>query len=245
MKTGLQSSLYNKISLKDEINTALAQNVYFFDIFFDTWTPSEIPADTIQLITNLINSNLLRFTIHLPINFFELSFSTQQEFYSFIHTFKPKTITIHYNTLTYELLKELALIASESNSKLCVENTIPDYHNIYGFDYISFMKEAKRMLNYSNPDLLFSATLDTGHSFVNGKNPEYYIEKLNELEIPIDTVHLHDNDGKSDSHQPLGTGNINFTNFFNTLKTHKIEPFFVIEHWTGFNKSLSYLAQYN
>ena len=60
-------------------------------------------------------------------------------------------------------------------------------------------------------------------------------------EIEIATVHLHDNDGTADSHNPLGTGKIDFISFINELKNHNHNPYLIIEHWSEFNKSIEYL----
>ena len=45
-RLGLQSSIYNGLQLKDEIYTAVHHNISTFDIFFDTWSPSEISEET-------------------------------------------------------------------------------------------------------------------------------------------------------------------------------------------------------
>ncbi len=242
MKTlGLQSSIYNGLQLKDEIYIAMTHNISTFDIFFDTWFPSDIPEETYKLLANLKETNGLTFTIHLPINFFELSYAEHQSFYEFIEFLKPKTITIHYNSLSYDLLKELVSIAHYNNSILSVENTIPNNHNIYGTDYLAFMIEAKKMLEYSDTKDAFGATVDTGHSFVNGISPDYYVTELVKNEINIATVHLHDNDGNSDAHHPLGTGRINFYKFFQELENTSQNPYLIIEHWNDFNVSIEYL----
>ena len=45
--------------------------------------------------------------------------------------------------------------------------------------------------------------LDVGHATLNGCLPAF-------LEHPLAHVHLHDNDGKTDSHDPVGKGSIDF-----------------------------------
>lgn len=241
MKLGLQSSIYNGLQLKDEINTALGQRVNAFDIFFDNWSPSEISDETYELLNSLKDSNEFHFTIHLPINFFELSYSEHQTFYSFIEYLKPKTITVHYNTLSYDLLKDLVNIAFDNGAQLSVENTIPNTHKIYGIDYLAYMIEAKKSLEYTESKQAFSATVDTGHSFVNGISPDFYVRELSKHEISIATVHLHDNDGSADLHQPLGAGKIDFYSFFKELKEKNQNPYLIIEHWSDFNRSIDFM----
>lgn len=45
--------------------------------------------------------------------------------------------------------------------------------------------------------------LDVGHANLNGCLPGF-------LDLPMAHVHLHDNDGKADSHDPVGKGSIDF-----------------------------------
>lgn len=97
------------------------------------------------------------------------------------------------------------------------------------------------MLEYSDTKEAFAATVDTGHSFVNGISPEYYVTELVKNGINIATVHLHDNDGNADSHQPLGTGRINFYKFFQELENTSQNPYLIIEHWNDFPVSIQYL----
>jgi sugar phosphate isomerase/epimerase len=42
-------------------------------------------------------------------------------------------------------------------------------------------------------------------------------------------VHLHDNDGKADSHWALGRGTVDFEKFFNLMKAHAPIPVFTVE----------------
>ncbi len=48
-------------------------------------------------------------------------------------------------------------------------------------------------------------TLDFGHSLVSGFDPTTYVDSLGEL---IRHTHIHDNDGKFDTHLPLGHGSL-------------------------------------
>ena len=103
------------------------------------------------------------------------------------------------------------------------------------------MIEAKKMLEYSDTKDAFGATVDTGHSFVNGVSPDYYVTQLAKNGIKVSTVHLHDNDGNSDSHHPLGTGKIDFYKFFQELENTEQTPYFIIEHWNNFHLSIEYM----
>lgn len=64
-----------------------------------------------------------------------------------------------------------------------------------------------------NKELFFH--LDTGHANLFKRNPIDYIRKFKDKLIH---VHLHDNDGKSDLHLPIGTGIIKWKDIIDELK---------------------------
>jgi len=87
--------------------------------------------------------------------------------------------------------------------------------------------EALRMLieKINSPD--FGFCFDTGHFNLFSTLPmEKWFESLGRHLIE---VHLHDNDGKADSHWALGRGGIDFERFFHLLSEHSPVPVFTIE----------------
>ena len=73
----------------------------------------------------------------------------------------------------------------------------------------------------------FGACLDTGHLNVFSKTP---IEEWVRLLGPrLVETHLHDNDGKSDEHLPVGSGSFDFPAFLKLINTHAETPVFTIE----------------
>ena len=60
------------------------------------------------------------------------------------------------------------------------------------------------------------AVLDVGHAHTANCNLADYIRLLGDLIIEL---HLHDNNGISDDHLSLGTGNIDFESFFETVRS--------------------------
>ncbi|MGP1588016.1 MAG: sugar phosphate isomerase/epimerase family protein [Treponemataceae bacterium] len=247
MNIGLQSSIYSNHDLKTEVQVALDNKaglgITFFDIFFDNWSPSSIPKDTIDFIHFLKDKNELEFTVHLPINFFEYDFVEKQIFYQFLISIKPKTITIHFDTLSYEFLEDLVNIAEDSNSILCIENANSGLHTIYGINYFEYLKNAKKQMEYSGKVNNIAATFDIGNACVHGEDPCESLEKLKENKIKIQTVHLHDNNGKSEKHLPLGNGTIDFKTVFCKIRELDINPYFVIEHWENFPQSINFLRK--
>lgn len=87
--------------------------------------------------------------------------------------------------------------------------------------------EALQMLieKIDNPD--FGFCFDTGHfNLFSRVTMEQWFESLGRRLVE---VHLHDNDGKADSHWALGRGNIDFEKIFGLLNTHAPAPVFTLE----------------
>jgi len=87
--------------------------------------------------------------------------------------------------------------------------------------------EALQMLieKISNPD--FGFCFDTGHFNLFSTVPmEKWFESLGGH---LMEVHLHDNDGKADSHWALGRGGIDFERFFVLMSEHSPVPVFTVE----------------
>jgi sugar phosphate isomerase/epimerase len=87
--------------------------------------------------------------------------------------------------------------------------------------------EALQMLieKINNPD--FGFCFDTGHFNLFSTVPmEKWFESLGGH---LMEVHLHDNDGKADSHWALGRGGIDFERFFVLMSEHSPVPVFTIE----------------
>lgn len=223
MKIGFQTSKYNGLTLEKELDFAINQNVDFFDIFFDEWLPNQITTAEHQIINKLKMKNF-PFTVHLPINTPKLSADDLNSLVNFLQELKPLTTTIHFDKLTFELLKYISDNTAQSTI-ISIENTIPDKHSIYNEKYVNFMKEAAKIAP-------IQATFDIGHCYANHYDLIQTIDELCHNGINIATVHAHDNDGTRDAHDTIGNGTIDFQSFFKHLTNKKQNPLIVIEHWT-------------
>lgn len=223
MKIGFQTSKYNGLTLEEELNFAICQNVDFFDIFFDEWLPNQITAAEYQLI-NKLKTEKFPFTVHLPISTPKLSANDLNSLINFVQELKPSTTTVHFDKLTLDLLKYIRDNTKDSTI-ICIENTIPDMNGIYNEKYLDFMKKAAKIAPVQ-------ATFDTGHCHANHYDLIQTVNELCDNEINIATVHAHDNDGTRDAHDTIGNGTIDFRSFFKCLTERKQNPLIVIEHWT-------------
>lgn len=87
--------------------------------------------------------------------------------------------------------------------------------------------DALRMLieEIARPD--FGFCFDTGHfNLFSAVSMEEWFEQLGGHLVE---VHLHDNDGKTDSHLALGRGEIDFEKFFSLMRVHAPVPVYTIE----------------
>ena len=69
--------------------------------------------------------------------------------------------------------------------------------------------------------------LDLGHMNVFGQAP--MSEWLDALGPYLKEVHLHDNDGSSDAHDPIGSGTVPFEELFQYLRDQKMRPVVTLE----------------
>jgi sugar phosphate isomerase/epimerase len=142
---------------------------------------------------------------------------------------KPRAVVFHaaYDKWRYSGRKDVWLensidiwqkvmdTASKIGLRVAIENVFDDD------------PEALRMLieKIDNPD--FGFCFDTGHFNLFSRVPlEQWFGALGRHLVE---VHLHDNDGKADSHWAIGSGNIDFKKFFGLMKAHAPVPVFTIE----------------
>jgi sugar phosphate isomerase/epimerase len=105
--------------------------------------------------------------------------------------------------------------ASKTGLRIAVENVFDED------------PEALQMLieKIDSPD--FGFCFDTGHFNLFSKvTMEQWFESLGRHLVE---VHLHDNDGKADSHWALGRGTIDFENLFHLLNARSPSAVFTVE----------------
>ena len=78
------------------------------------------------------------------------------------------------------------------------------------------------------------ALIDTGHAHVNGWDIPAVIKALGDRLI---AYHIHDNDGGSDAHLPVGHGNIPWDRVFAAMKEYTPEATVVCEYRCGFENT--------
>jgi len=77
------------------------------------------------------------------------------------------------------------------------------------------------------PSSFFGFCLDVGHQHSFSRTP--LKAWLEELQSVLREIHLHDNDGTSDSHLPIGEGTIDFVELFRYLGSNGMKPLLTLE----------------
>ncbi|MDD1679251.1 MAG: sugar phosphate isomerase/epimerase [Methanomicrobiales archaeon] len=78
--------------------------------------------------------------------------------------------------------------------------------------------------------------LDVGHAHLNNCLDEF-------LAAPIAHFHLHDNEGKADSHAPIGSGTIAFGPVMESVRRNRVVPIIEVETFEGVLASIEALSR--
>lgn len=119
-------------------------------------------------------------------------------------------------------LIELNEMAKPLNVKLAVENVGVNGTSLFTEEeFVGFLDEMDDNVGY---------VIDTGHAHVNGWDIKELISKTEEKLI---SMHLHDNYGEKDEHNPIGQGTIAWTSILEAIKNSKFNFDLVLEYKNG------------
>lgn len=128
------------------------------------------------------------------------------------------------NEKEYEYTKngiiELALKAEKYGILVLVENGIKNLSFI-----ISDLSECIKFFNDVNEFKNIGFCLDIGHANINGKVEKHILDLFDK----IINIHIHDNDGFSDSHQIIGKGKIDWYKILEILKRKGYKNYMTME----------------
>ena len=117
-------------------------------------------------------------------------------------------------------------------AEMVIENVGLKQYNLFDEDeYIALLAEFPTA----------KALLDVGHGQVNGWDLCRVVRTLGPR---IAAFHLHDNDGESDQHVPIGTGTIDWQHVLPTIQTYAPEAVWVLEYANGEFKTAADLMQH-
>lgn len=123
----------------------------------------------------------------------------------------------------HEAVCSLAEIANKCGVKLAFENV--GYHG----QSIYTEEEYSHALDQVDP--IVGYLIDTGHANVNHWDIKSLIVKVSSRLIGY---HIHDNNGKSDQHLPMGMGTIGWDEIYKAMiKVHSVDFDYVLEYAPG------------
>jgi len=145
-------------------------------------------------------------------------------------------VVIHPGYFAWENERELALRqfrqSCEDLAAAAREYSVAfSFENMAGMNF--FLLRTPDDLGRAGP---VGLTLDVGHAHLNGCLPEF-------LAGPFCHMHLHDNNGKTDSHSPVGSGTIDFRPVLAAMKERKATAVVEVGTFEGAAKSLRALER--
>ncbi|MDH3360129.1 MAG: sugar phosphate isomerase/epimerase [Desulfobulbaceae bacterium] len=208
------------------------------------------PTSEFVRIAKLLKSEGLACTLHAPFQdlipsaldpeILKASRNKLKKAFALLEIFEPHSIVCHPNfepskhgtkekqwlEQSYETWHELLQMAKSCQIPMMLENTYEK----------SPSQLHKLLLALDSPYARFC--LDVGHVMAFAKNR--WQDWLPTLEPWLGQLHLHDNDGTSDSHLGVGEGIFNFKELFSYLNKQQIKPLITLEPhqeeelWRGF-----------
>jgi sugar phosphate isomerase/epimerase len=119
-------------------------------------------------------------------------------------------------------IMELIEFNKDYGMLLLIENVGNAVHSIFTFEeYINFLNDFPEKVGY---------LIDIGHAHMNHWNIEKLLLSVKDR---LYAIHIHDNDGVSDQHLPIGEGITDWDSIFNTVKQTECNPSLVLEYDIG------------
>jgi sugar phosphate isomerase/epimerase len=245
------SSLYGKASLKD-----LDRDLEFLDssgLFPEVYLPGEL----LDSISEKEISAMLKWreegkeiTFHAPFvdlvpggfdpRVLEITRFRFNQVMELAEKIRPRQIVFHpgFDEFRFSFREELWLenslkvwsdlleTAHRINTRICLENVFDTRPDHLG-----------RLREKLGKELGFC--LDTGHFLIFSKVP--LKQWLDTFSDGLLELHLHDNDGQRDLHQPVGEGTFDFTSLCSQIDARGLEPVVVLEHYCAEDTTRSLL----
>ena len=184
------------------------------------------------------NKEKRTFSIHGPCVAVNLADSSDEYYlkayaqtFTYAQKIKAEFVVVHTNEiyhgefaavkeLVYQRLAEVISLAQSYGVQVVIENVGLRPCGSLLFDFEEYLALFERY-----PQAL--ALLDTGHAHVNGWNLP---ETVKRLQKKLLAVHVHDNDGSGDSHQPVGLGTIEWEPYFASIRDYAPNALQILEY---------------
>ncbi len=231
MMIGVSTLAFYPQPIKEVLQSLEARNIEYCEII------NEYPYDEID--DDVLESYKVKLTVHAPLSDINLASHNPSMRKSSIDEVKKSMdravkwnadlVVVHPGSMpvmgrriakkifqyNLESLKELSSYAEDSGVLMCVEN-MPEIEGLLFQD----LKE----LNSLVEDINAYITLDVGHAHNSGFSADDMF-----CYPRVKHMHLSDNDGSWDQHNALGSGSIDYHQFFKNLKDIKYDGVLMIE----------------
>lgn len=196
---------------------------YYWNEEIPAWGPRQLSMHGPCAAVNLANPGERRF-LQIFLKAFTYARKVQTDFVV-LHTNEDcGPVTEELKDMIRTRLHQLATMAECYDVRVAIENVGLRTKNNLIFTQPEFIELIGEFPNAC-------ALLDTGHAHVNGWNPAELVRLLGSR---LAACHVHDNDGSGDSHLPVGSGTINWDEYFAAVKEYAPHAVQVLEYSRGF-----------
>ena len=255
IKIGNQTACSTK-NILDPFDTAVELSFMAFEWFPDKkqdygWDEFDLDDTTIEKAKTISKKNVIEFSIHMNnktnvfkkdfVHYIETDIRLAQKLGSnkLITHFQVENGIEKYFKHLIPLLEK----TYELNIQLLIENTIKT-----GFDDFNRLFDHLSNVSHNIPITHIGMCFDVGHANIWHQTRNNYNKYLDSLDshIPIKHIHMHKNDGLTDSHDLIFKDSGNFENnldgFFQKLQRKGFLGNIILEHWP--NDSLDLKNEY-
>lgn len=247
MKFGVSTYLYANENLTTAVKNIIKENIKaikVIELFCERpqLFPMNPDSKTIEWLRNIKEKYNLEFSLHVPC--YDLNPASRNPgvrklvIEQYTQTFKLANsldtphVVVHSGhksdgnipdeealELAIETLRVCQKSALEQNVKMLVENT--------GYGSISFIKkpdDLRKLVDGISESV--GIVIDTGHAHLQGLS---LLDCFDLFGKRIIQIHVNDNYGDTDSHLPIGNGDINFCEMIKKMKILSLSPLMIIE----------------
>jgi len=197
----------------------------FVDLFLekDEAVPEKINSNKLRAILDKHNLNAIGHTAYyLPIGssvkiLRDLTIKETERYFKVFQELGIKFVTIHANW-PIDLFTGQEGINFQAHTLRQLIKKARKYNLVLMYEPIDTDKDTLENISKvldKVPSLFLH--LDIGHCNLSNRSPADFIEKFNKK---IKHIHVHDNDGTTDQHLPIGKGNINWEETIRVLKKY-------------------------
>ncbi|MCD6487538.1 MAG: sugar phosphate isomerase/epimerase [Syntrophobacterales bacterium] len=228
---------YLDVILKEKINPEVGLDCFALDRY---------SRNEFRDVADLLHGAELSITLHAP--FFDLrpgaidrkirdvTIERLRQVFDLVPLFRPRSVVCHaaFDERYYVSNEDVWLensrdtwsrfvkTATAAGTKIAIENV-----------YETSPKFLSLLLGTFKESQSICFCFDTGHFNAFSQSP--LEEWMNVLGSRIGQIHLHDNNGVTDEHNPVGEGTFPFLWFFELLKRKNVQPIITLEPHTEEN----------